>query len=310
MSGGLKISFKATTYRILIASPSELEEERKEIPQAIYAWNALNSFDQKIVLLPVKWETDTVPEMGGDPQDIINKQIVEDCDILIGVFWYRIGTATSEEESGTVEEIKKFNKSGKPVMLYFSSKDIPKTKLDTDQYNRLQKFEKECRGDGIVDGYSIIPELKEKISRHLTKKIRNLHQKSTKEKERTKPPPRVELKTEKQKVHPLKQIENINSRYKLQWIIARRSSYSETADLIDIFERLNRELENYKVYMSVELNSVDSNYFNEIIARCEELKTTPDVDDPRGFTNYKRMGDKVFQMLEHFTTVKYEKYRK
>jgi hypothetical protein len=32
------------------------------------------------------WEVNAVPELGGRPQGIINKQLLEDADILIGIF--------------------------------------------------------------------------------------------------------------------------------------------------------------------------------------------------------------------------------
>lgn len=39
-----------------------------------------------VVLLPSRWEEDVVPAYRGhDPQQIINEQMVNKCDILIGV---------------------------------------------------------------------------------------------------------------------------------------------------------------------------------------------------------------------------------
>src|SRR3990172_1493833 len=118
------MSIQATVYRVLIASPSDVLSERKAISEVLYAWNALNSVAMNIVLLPVMWETHSAPEMGGRPQEIINKQLVRDCDFLIGTFWTRIGTHTGVAESGTVEEIREFLKAGKPVMLYFSTAPV------------------------------------------------------------------------------------------------------------------------------------------------------------------------------------------
>jgi len=97
--------FPATVYQILIASPSDCVEERRAIPEVIYSWNACNSDAFRVVLLPVMWETHSWPELGDRAQSIINKQIVKNCDILIGAFWTRLGTPTGVSESGTVEEI-------------------------------------------------------------------------------------------------------------------------------------------------------------------------------------------------------------
>ena len=109
--------YDAKVFKIMIASPSDVLEERKIIRQVIYEWNDINSESRKLVLLPTGWETNSSPEMGGKPQEIINKQILEKCDVLVGVFWTRIGTETDEFISGTVEEIEKHIHHGKLAML-------------------------------------------------------------------------------------------------------------------------------------------------------------------------------------------------
>jgi len=168
------MTYKAIVYRVLIASPSDVVEERKVIPEVIYSWNAENSAEFTVVLLPVMWETHSVPEMGDRPQAIINKQLVRNCDILVGTFWTRIGTYTGAAESGTVEEIEKFKESGKPIMLYFSSVPVIPDSVDYEQYARLKSFRKKCEKEALVYNYSSISELKEKLDHHLTKVVRDI----------------------------------------------------------------------------------------------------------------------------------------
>ena len=93
-----EMSFTATTYRVLIASPSNLTEEREAATMAINDWNAQHAAAEGIVLLPVKWETHARPESGVRPQGAINAQIVQTCDMLIGMFWTKIGTSTGVAE--------------------------------------------------------------------------------------------------------------------------------------------------------------------------------------------------------------------
>jgi hypothetical protein len=56
---------------------------------------------------------------------LIDDQLrIEECDILIGVFWKRFGTPVGDAESGTAHEIRRaidtWNDRGTPqVMLYF-----------------------------------------------------------------------------------------------------------------------------------------------------------------------------------------------
>ncbi|MBY3517071.1 hypothetical protein HFN76_33595 [Rhizobium laguerreae] len=99
------MSFAATTYRVLIASPSDLSEERNAATAAINDWNAQNAATEGVVLLPVKWGTHTRPVSNVRPQTSINAQIVDSADILVGMFWTKIGTNTGVAESGTVEAI-------------------------------------------------------------------------------------------------------------------------------------------------------------------------------------------------------------
>lgn len=47
-------------------------------------------------------------------------QLVDKCDMAVGVFWTRLGTPTDLAASGTVEEIERLGQADKIVMLYFS----------------------------------------------------------------------------------------------------------------------------------------------------------------------------------------------
>jgi nucleoside 2-deoxyribosyltransferase len=166
--------FPATVLSVLIASPSDVPEERQAIANCLHAWNALNSRETGMVLLPVMWESHSAPVMGDRPQEIINEQLVRSCDMLIGAFWTRLGSPTGEEDSGTVEEIKWFLRNKKPVMLYFSQAAILPDRIEIDQWKRLQDFKTELLPRGLVEQYSAVSELSTKLSRQLTVIIRGL----------------------------------------------------------------------------------------------------------------------------------------
>lgn len=155
----------------MIASPSDVSAERAIIRDLLNEWNIVNADSAKTVLLPIGWETHSVPEMGDRPQAIINKQILNDCDLLIGVFWTRIGTATGEFASGTVEEIEEHIKAEKPVMLYFSSAPVVQDSVDQSQYNQLQTFRKSCQSRGLYDSYLDLGDFRSKLYRHLQLKL-------------------------------------------------------------------------------------------------------------------------------------------
>ncbi|MER8886714.1 hypothetical protein [Mesorhizobium sp. M0678] len=166
--------FEAQVYKILVASPGDVEDERRAIPEVIAEWNHINADAKKVVLLPIKWETHSAPMMGGRPQAIINEQVVRGCDMLIGVFWTRIGSPTGVSESGTVEEIEWFIKNGKPLMLYFSSKPVDAKKLDLDQYRSLRQFEEKMQKMGLTGSYENITDFREKLFRQISINIEHL----------------------------------------------------------------------------------------------------------------------------------------
>lgn len=154
----------------MIASPSDVTEERQIIREVISDWNIVHSESRQTVLLPVGWETHSYPEMGEHPQTLLNKQILRDCDLLVGVFWTRIGTATPNYQSGTVEEIEEHLKANKPALLYFSGKPLPQN-FDSEQWNLLQQFKNNCQSRGLYQTYSDTQQFRELFSRHLQLKL-------------------------------------------------------------------------------------------------------------------------------------------
>lgn len=159
---------KVDLYKIFIASPSDLKEERDAIPELINEWNAIYGAQFGIFFLPVKWETQSAPMMGERPQAIINEQLLDQCDLLVALFWTRIGHHTGEEVGGTVEEIKRFVSDKKPALLYFSERAIPPTKIDTVQLDQLNKFRSEMESQGLIDTFSELHDFRTKFSRQLT----------------------------------------------------------------------------------------------------------------------------------------------
>jgi hypothetical protein len=168
------MSFDATVFKVLIASPGDVDEERQAIPEVIARWNNTNAETSKVVLLPVKWETHSAPLLGDRPQGVINNQIVTSCDMAIGVFWTRLGSPTGVSESGTAEEIEWFIQNGKPVMVYFSSRSIDPTKLDIDQYKSLKEFEKKMQKLGLTGSYTSITDFKEQLLNQISINVRLL----------------------------------------------------------------------------------------------------------------------------------------
>lgn len=165
------MGYKASVFKVMIASPGDVSAERGIVREILGEWNVIHSEKSSIVLLPVGWETHSTPEMGGSPQSIINRTVLKECDLLVGIFWTRVGTATENYVSGTVEEIERHITANKPAMLYFSSAPVVPESVDPDQYRSLKEFKDGCKARGLLESYANLQDFRSKFSRQIQLKI-------------------------------------------------------------------------------------------------------------------------------------------
>ena len=164
------MSYDARVFNVMIASPNDVKSERTIVREVIYEWNAVHSAKENIVLLPVGWESHSSPEMGR-PQEIINRQAVDKCDLLVGIFGTRLGTDTGEYDSGTIEEIERVHALGKPVMIYYSKKLEDPDAFDSDQYTKLNEWKKKNESRWLYETYNDDADFKDKFYRQLEIKV-------------------------------------------------------------------------------------------------------------------------------------------
>jgi hypothetical protein len=173
---GIVTRHTAEVLNILIASPSDVAEERDVVERVIYDWNASHFDSMGVLLHPIRWESHSYPASGDRPQAIINKQIVESGDILIGIFGYKLGTPTGTAQSGTIEEIEEFRKTEKYVALYFSTANVPRS-ADPDQLEALQTYKKVRQKDTLYFEFSDAPGLRNHLTRQLPKIVEEVRRK-------------------------------------------------------------------------------------------------------------------------------------
>lgn len=156
------MSFIATALRVLVASPSDVPDARDAVERAIHSWNSRHTATRNIVLIPWRWESNSVPLLGNHPQSIINEQGVDGADIVFALFGSRLGSPTREAVSGTVEEIERAIKSGKPVHLYFSTALLPHD-VDVSQLEGLRQFRQEISERGLLGEFDDVRQLESQI---------------------------------------------------------------------------------------------------------------------------------------------------
>ncbi len=133
------------TYDIVLSCPTDVEIEKAVIESVINDFNRTIGTNLDINLNLKHWSTDSYAQSGGSAQELLNKQFIYESDMIICIFWGRMGTPTEKYESGTAEELQEAIIAGKQVFLYFSNAPIPPKELDSEQYARVQEFEKKIR---------------------------------------------------------------------------------------------------------------------------------------------------------------------
>lgn len=181
----------------MIASPSDVNAERRAIREAILDWNYKNSRENEIVLMPLGWETHSAPLLGEGQdkrgQKVINDMVLKHADVLVAIFKARIGSPTGKAASGTIEEIELHCSVGKPVLRYFGkvtrghsvllrisnalNKTVPLFLESTEQDRTVQAYKKECMKNGLIHEYLNCRELKENFYGHLQLVVNRLKDK-------------------------------------------------------------------------------------------------------------------------------------
>lgn len=161
--------YKATVIELFIASPSDVQQERAMVREVINDWNSLNSKSRKVVLKALGWENDVYSSFNeGSAQESINKQILESSDLLVGIFWTKVGTPTEKYASGSIEEITKHIEAGKPTLIFFSKAPVKLNSVDDEQYKKLNDFKKWCKEKGVYFEYDETSRFEQLFTKQLT----------------------------------------------------------------------------------------------------------------------------------------------
>jgi hypothetical protein len=159
---------------VLIASPGDAGEARDAVEEALHNWNDHRGDAERIILRPRRWETGSVPISGrGDAQTVINAQLVDEADIVIAIFFHRLGSATPRAASGTAEEIQRAISAGKRVHLYFSNAAVPYD-LDLDQFKSFREFRDQMESEGLVAAFDSVSDLVGDVRNAIESDLRSL----------------------------------------------------------------------------------------------------------------------------------------
>ena len=132
-----------TTLHVLLASPNDVSAERDVAQEVIEDLNvSLRGSNIRVEL--IRWEQHSRPELGRDAQEVLNRQLGDEYDILIGIMWARFGSPTQRAGSGTEEEFNQALEKAKhgahvEIMFYFKASGPRRLEdIDVDQLKKVQ----------------------------------------------------------------------------------------------------------------------------------------------------------------------------
>lgn len=164
------------TLRIVLSSPSDVDDECRVMDSVIAELNRGVAHERKVTLELTHWQTDAYPGFHPDgPQGVIDPILnIQDCDILLAIFWKRFGTPAKGAASGAEHEIRTAIKarqdSGRPwIMIYFKESDRPlKTPEELRQYAAVLEFKQEISPLGLFWTFEDTADFERKVRQHLT----------------------------------------------------------------------------------------------------------------------------------------------
>jgi len=170
------------TLRIVVASPGDVQPERDLLSEVVDELNRGIADERGLTIELSRWETDNYPGFHREgPQGLIDPILnIEDCDVLIGIFWKRFGTPTKDAQSGTEHEILRAYEAWKQndspqIMVYFNEKAYapPTSTEEIDQWRKVFEFKQRFPKEGLWCAYKSKPQFEKLTRNHLTQLIRH-----------------------------------------------------------------------------------------------------------------------------------------
>ena len=168
-------------YRVFIATPGGLDEERKAFRAVINDHNEMDAFKRGVCFIPVGWEI-TLGGVGR-PQELINQELRQ-CDYFILILWDRWGTptGTGTYSSGTEEEytvaLNCLNDIAFPmrdIVVFFRAVDVRMLSDPGVQLQKVLDFKKKLEEEKrlLFYTYDEISLFEKRLRYHLAKWVRD-----------------------------------------------------------------------------------------------------------------------------------------
>jgi nucleoside 2-deoxyribosyltransferase len=176
------------TINVALCGPGDVAKEIELAKEAIHEWNQRNFDTLNCGVRPVHWDSDAVPSMRARGQEVINWDLIDKSDLVVAIFWQRLGTPTGMHDSGTAEEVNRAQARGIEVMLYFSDIENVRADTDPDQRDMLRAYRARAMQSGLPWTFQSRSEFRKRFADHLNKKVHEILARKPKKKSAKKRP--------------------------------------------------------------------------------------------------------------------------
>lgn len=176
------------TINVALCGPGDVAKEIELAKKVIEDWNQSNFDVLNCGVRAVHWDSDAVPSMRARGQEVINWELIDKSDLVVAIFWQRLGTPTGMHDSGTAEEVDRAKSRGIEVMLYFSDIENVRADADPDQRDMLRAYRAKAMQSGLPWTFQSRSEFKKRFADHLNKKVHEILARTPKKKTAKKRP--------------------------------------------------------------------------------------------------------------------------
>lgn len=143
---------KISQIKLMISCPNDIKDEIDSINLIVDEINKSSGKHSEYAIQIVTWKYDTYTDVASDGQEVINNQLEDEYDILVGLLWLRAGTPTKRYDSGTIEEINlALLKNDTFPLIYFKTAPPDNIyNIDHNQFEIIKKFKSELIVDGVL----------------------------------------------------------------------------------------------------------------------------------------------------------------
>ena len=163
--------------RTVVASPSDVKRERDSLPAIFEEVNRDTAGPARLHLELSRWETDSYPGFHPQgPQGLIDPILnIGDCDLLIGIFWSKMGTPTPSGQTGTEHEfgtaLESYRRNQRPqIMAYFCERP---PSADKNESASVRAFRDNFPGEGLHCPYTSVRNFQKLVAAHLRNYLRD-----------------------------------------------------------------------------------------------------------------------------------------